>query len=55
MLRYPNCARWHGSRSYTWLDAPYVVFMRGGTGVFSFSYNDWGDAGLCGRGVAVVQ
>ena len=54
MLRYPGCSGWHGASSAGWVNSSYPAFVRGGGGMFSFSWNNWTSNGSCGRGVAVV-
>jgi len=51
-----GCAGWHGTSSPDWISGA-SGFIRGNTGVFSFSYSYYGWTGdyYCGRGVAVVK
>ena len=55
MLRYPSCAGWHGTTNTSWLYDTARGFIRGGSGVFSFSGGgNWTSNPESGRGVAVV-
>ena len=49
-----GCAGWHDTRNSDWSYDTYFSFIRGNTGVFSFSIGDWTGNVYCGRGVAVV-